>query len=521
MSSDAGLNFRYAIPGKRPLNILQTMGGGCAFLDYDGDGNLDILLISQRIALYKGDGKGHFTDVTQAVLPPLAAGWWMGCAVGDYDNDGYEDIYLSAYRGGVLLHNEGGKSFRDVTREAGIAPQPWGSACAFGDYNNDGRLDLYIGNYVKFGPDAVQLCKAPLPPLMKTCPPTVYESEKGVLYGNLGGGRFRDVTRETGADAVHGKVLGVLFLDTNGSERQSIYLANDEVASDLLLNTGRTSGASTGGKGLPVFKNTAEVAGVAYTETGKPFGGMGVDQGDIDGDGKVDLAVGTFSLEDKLLLINQGDNLFVDQSEPLGIARMGLDYLTFGTRLFDVDNDGYLDLMLVNGHVSDNVEKFDPQRTYREPTLLFHNEGGKRFTDLSKSAGPDLLRPIVGRGLAVGDYDNDGRLDALVVDGEGAPLLLHNESPKVGNYLNLRLIGGKGSNRDAYGARVEVDAGGRRQVLICHADGSYFASCDPRVHVGLGKATSATITIRWPSGAQQTVRAEQVNRTINVTEAAR
>jgi hypothetical protein len=436
----------------------------------------------------------------------------MGCAVGDYDNDGFDDIYLSAYRGGALVHNEGGRSFRDVTREAGIAPQPWGSACSFGDYNNDGRLDLYIGNYVKFGPDAVQLCK--VKDFVTSCSPTVYDGEKGALYENLGGGHFRDVTKETGGGDVSGKVLGVLFMDTDGSGRQSLVLANDEVASDLLLNTGK----DTGGKR---FKNTGEVSGVAYTESGKPFGGMGVDQGDIDGDGKADIAIGTFTLENKLMLINQGGNLFEDKSEPFGIARAGSAYLSFGTRLFDIDNDGYLDLMLVNGYIADNVEKYEPHRTYREPTLLFRNEGGKRFTDLSRSAGPDLLRPIVGRGLAVGDYDNDGRLDALAVDGEGPPLLLHNETPKVGNYLSLRLIGGKGSNRNAYGAWVEVRAGGRRQVFVCHADGSYFASCDPRVHVGLGNATSATITIRWPSGTEQTVKAEQVNRTITVTETGR
>lgn len=508
VATKAGIDFRYAIAGKRPINILQAMGGGCAFLDVNGDGSLDILLISQRVALYQGDGKGGFTDVTEAAgLASLPAGWWMGCAVGDYDNDGFDDLYLSAYRGGVLLHNEGGKAFRDVTKQAGIAPQPWGTACTFGDYDNDGRLDLYIGNYVKFGPDSVQLCK--VKDFLTSCSPTVYEAEKGALYRNLGKGRFQDVTRETGADDVTGKALGAVFFDADGTGRQSLMLPNDEVPSDLLWNTDGSH-----------FKNIGEIAGVAYTESGKPYGGMGVDRGDVDGDGRLDIAIGTFTLENRLVLINQGSRLFVDQSEPLGVAGPAMSYLTFGTKFLDFDNDGDLDIMFANGYIADNVAKYEPARAYREPTLLLRNEDGKQFTDLSKQAGPDLQREIVGRGLATGDYDNDGRVDVIIADGEGPPLLLHNETSSPGNYLSLRLIGTK-SNRNGYGATVTIEAGGKRQTRACHADGSYLSSSDSRVHVGIGSAESARITVRWPAGGASVVQADTVNRTLTVREEAR
>lgn len=521
VAAASGLNFRYEIPGKRPLNILQAMPGGCAFLDYDADGNLDILLISQRVALYRGDGKGQFSDVTAAVLPPLATGFWMGVAVGDYDNDGFDDVYLSAYRGGVLLHNEAGNpkseketkkdqhpKFVDVSKAAGITAQPFGTSAAFGDYDNDGKLDLYIGNYVKFGPDSVQHCK--VKDIVTSCSPTIYDAEKGVLYRNLGGGKFRDVTVATGMDKVTGKALGVLFLDLDDSGRQSLYLANDEVSSDLMHNLGGKLG---GGR----FENIGEISGVAYNEVGKPYGGMGVDYGDVDRDGKPDLIVGTFTVENKMVLINQGDRLFVDKSEPLGVALPARNYLSFGAQLFDFDNDGDLDLIFANGYIADNVHEYEPTRTYREPTLLFQNEGGSRFTDISKTSGEALTRPIVGRGLAVGDYDNDGKMDVLIVDGEGPPLLLHNESPRKNNYLSLRLIGAKG-NRNAYGTKITVESASGKATYYCHTDGSYLSASDSRVHIGLGPATAAKLTLRWPNGATQTLNVKEVNRQITIEQ---
>ena len=507
VARSAGIAFKFAIPGKRPINILQAMGGAAAFLDFDRDGRLDILLMSQRVALYRNDGKGQFKDITESAgLGKLPSQWWMGCAAGDYDNDGYDDLYLSAYRGGTLLKNLAGKGFKDVSTESGIRPQPWGTACSFGDYDNDGKLDLFIGNYVKFGPDAVQLCK--VKDIETSCSPTVYEAEKPALYRNLGGGKFADVSRAAGFESATGKVLGSVFFDIDGSGRQSIYTGNDEVASDLFWNRGGR------------FENVGEVAGVAFTEAGKPYGGMGTDYGDIDLDGKVDLVVGTFTLENKLILINQGNRLFVDKSEPMGVAVPMRPYLTFGTRLLDYDNDGDLDLMYANGYIADNIVEYEPSRTYREPTILFRNESGKSFTDMRAEAGPDLAREIVGRALATGDYDNDGRVDVLIADAEGDPVLLHNEAESAGNYLSIRLEGVK-SNRSGYGAVVTVEAGGKKQVHVCHSDGSYLAASDPRVHVGVGSAQSARVSVKWPSGVTDSASFDRLNRTVTIRESAK
>jgi hypothetical protein len=503
----AGIRFRYTIPGSRPTNILQTMPGGCAFVDYDNDGNLDVLLISQTVALYRGDGQGGFSDVTHDTgLDTLGSGLWMGCAVGDYDGDGFSDIYISKYRGGALLHNDAGQRFSDTSREAGIPPQKWGTACAFGDYDNDGKLDLYIGNYIQFGPNDIQLCN--VKNIKTSCSPSVYKPERGLLYRNEGGGRFRDVTRETGMDKATGKVLGVLFLDADGSGRQSLFLANDGVPSDLMINT-------DGGH----FKNVGEVSGVAYTESGKPYGGMGVDQADVDGDGLQDLTVGTFALENKFIFMNQGNGVFVDRSAPMGVAMPAMPYLTFGAKFFDFDNDGSSDVIFANGYVADNVHEYEPTREYRQPTLLFRNNGGTGFTDLSRLAGPDLQKPIVGRGCAVGDYDNDGRVDVLIADCEGAPLLLHNETPSPGHYLSLKLVATKG-NRDAYGAIVTAEYDGKRKVQVCQTQGSYLSASDKRVHFGLGAAKSAEITIRWPDGTKETCGTFAADREVTITQGA-
>lgn len=507
VAAQAGLKFLFEIPGKRPMNILQSMSGGCAFLDYDADGNLDILLISQKIALFRGDGRGAFTDVTATVLPPLKQGFWMGVAVGDYDNDGFDDLYISAYRGGVLLHNEGGKQFKDVSVQSSITSQPYGSSCSFGDYDNDGKIDLFIGNYVQFGSDSVQLCK--VKDIYTSCSPTVYEAEKGVLYRNLGGGKFKDVSAETGMDKTTGKVLGVLFLDVDNSGRQSIYLANDEVSSDLMYN-----------KGNGKFENIGEMAGVAYNELGKPFGGMGVDYGDIDHDGKTDMIVGTFTVENKMVLMNQGDRLFVDRSEPMGVALPARNYLSFGAQLFDADNNGRLDLIFCNGYIADNVAEYEPTRTYREPTLLFRNDGAT-FADISKEAGEAFQRPIVGRGLAVGDYDNDGKIDILIADGEGAPLLLHNDSNTEGKHsVTLRLIGTR-SARNAYGSRIIVETKSGKSYFFCHSDGSYLSASDSRIHIGLGAEQSAKITVKWQDGSSQTQEISDTGQVITIRQNAK
>jgi hypothetical protein len=505
-----GLRYQWTIAGSRPLNILQGIGNGCAFLDYDADGNLDILLVGAPPALFRGDGKGHFRDVTQATGLAGMRGHFLGCASGDYDNDGFDDLYLSAYRGGALLHNEGGRRFRDVTRGAGLAPQPWGSSCSFVDADGDGRLDLYVGNYVRFGPETQpQLCD--VHGTFTACGPGEYGAERGALYRNLGGGRFADVTRTWGLNQVSGKTLGVAAAPL-GAGGTALAVANDQVPGDLLLLRGKAS------------EDRGKVSGMAYAADGRVYGGMGIDWGDYDNDGRLDLVIATFQNQAKPVFHNEGSTFAPQDSARLGMTS-SIPFVAFGVRWLDYDNDGWLDLLFTNGHVQDNIADADLMSgpaggaVYRQPIVLYRNLQGMRFADMSDRLG-SAGRPIVGRGLAVGDYDNDGRLDALAVDAEGRPVLMHNVMPGAGNWLQVNLEG-RGSNRDGYGALVILEAGGLHLTRHCHADGSYLSSSDRRVHFGLGEAHAVDrLQVRWPGGGIDTYRHLPVNRILTLREDA-
>ena len=524
VTSAARIDYKWSIEGKHPLTILQTIGNGCALFDYDGDGNLDVLLVGPKLALYKGDGKGHFTDVTHATGLDKLSGHFLGCAVGDYDNDGHPDLYISAYRGGLLLHNEsavfeqnssanasgtaiGKKSaarvYRDVTKEAGIASQPWGTSATFADFDNDGKLDLYIGNYVQFAADTQpQLCNNS--GIMSSCGPRYYLPLQGVMYHNLGSGKFRDVTREWRVK-VTGKTLGVAAADVNQNGQPMLAVANDEMEGDLLEKQGKT------------FHNVGVTSGVAYDNNARVRGGMGVDWGDYDNDGRLDLVIATFQHEPKNMYHNEGNGVFSDDSAPLGIAEATMPYVAFGCKFLDADNDGWLDLMFANGHVQDNIAEIDRSMTYKQPIQIFRNHEGSKFEDVSVGAGPAFQEKIVGRGLAVGDFDNDGRMDALVVDSDGKPMLLHNETPKAGHWLLVKLVGTK-SNRDGIGALITAEAGGRKLLRRCASDGSYLSASDLRVHFGLGDATVVNLMVRWPGGQTGKYENIEADRIITLTE---
>ncbi len=506
VAKEAGVVYRWTAPEKRPLNILQTIGNGAAFLDWNSDGNLDLLLVGPRPALFQGDGRGRFTDATAPAGLDRVRGHLLGCATGDFDNDDDTDVYLSAYRGGLLLRSDGASGFTDVTRAVGLGAQPWGSACAFGDVDGDGRLDLYVGNYVVFGPETKpQLCD--FSGVLGSCGPRFYRPERGVLYRNEGG-RFREVTQAWGAGRVSGKALGAAFADFDQSGRLSLAIANDEVPGDLLLNQGGR------------FRNIGPDSGTAFDNDGNVHGGMGLDWGDFDNDGRLDLAVATFTFEPKNVYRNEGGHQFTDVSTPLGITEHTTRYIAFGMKWLDADNDGWLDLALANGNVQDNIAQIDRTLSYRQPTQLFRNLQGTAFENWSDRAGADLRRPIVGRGLAVGDYDNDGRLDMIVVDSEGEPRLLRNETTPAGHWLSCRLVGTK-SNRDGLGALITAEAGGRRLLRHCATDGSYFSASDRRVHFGLGSAARATVTVRWPSGRTDIHRDLAVDRVVTLRERER
>ena len=511
VADKAGLRYQWTVPGTRPLNILQTIGNGCAFLDYDNSGNLSVLLVgTDHVALFKGDGKGHFADVSHAMGLDTLRGHFLGCAVGDYDGDGYDDIYISGYRAGLLLHNEGGKRFQDVTMAAGLKMQPWGTSAAWAQsVPGSGRLDLFVANYAVFGPSSQQLC--PSHGVQTSCGPRYYTPLKGVLYRNLGGGRFADVSKAAGIPATNGRGLGVAWAPLEPGEAPSLAISNDEMAGDLLRPDTKNAAHYT---------NIGPEAGTAFDRDGQIHGGMGTDWGDYSGEGRLDLFVATFQGEAKSLYHNDGAGQFTDVTYRTGLAATTIPHVAFGCKLFDYDNDGHLDVVIANGHVQDNIAAIDSSTTYKQPLQLFHNSGATplTFDDVSAQGGPAFAQPLVGRGLAVGDYDNDGKQDILVVDSEGKPLLLHNEVPSAGHWLGVRLIGTQ-SNRDGIGALVTATVGGHKLLRLCHTDGSYLSASDKRVHFGLGAATVMDgLSIRWPSGLMQTVKVPAVDKYITVTE---
>jgi hypothetical protein len=510
VAAAAGIRFSLGHGSRSPLNILETAGHGCAFLDVDGDGRLDLLLVGQpRCALYHNRGglPGQppvFEEWTARAGLDLP-GYWMGCATGDYDGDGRVDLLLTGYRCAALLHNEGGR-FRDASAHIPLARDAWNTSAVFFDADGDGRLDLYVGAYVRFDRRSLQLCD--FSGVKAACPPTYYDPQFGRLYHNLGNGRFTDVTHQAGLDAAHGKTLGVAAADYDGDGRTDLYLANDGMPGDLFHNDGGH------------FTNVGSESGTAFNYASREQAGMGVDWGDYDGDGRPDLTVTTFQYEPTSLYHNEGHGLFLEEAFPAGIGDISLNRLGFGTRFFDADNDGDLDLIEANGHVQDNADRIFPGVTYRQSTLLFQNEEGRHFRDISGVAGVALQRPIVGRGLAVGDVDNDGKLDVLIANLEGAPLLLRNETPNGGHFVTVRLVG-RTSPRDGTGARLTLRAGGRTQVREAGTGGSYLSASDPRIHFGLGAAGVADrLQVRWPSGTTQVLRNVPAGQEIVVREAA-
>jgi hypothetical protein len=511
----AGLRFSRTLPD-RMLNILETSGSGCAFLDVDGDGWLDLLLLGEnQCALYRNAGDGTFRDATAGSGLPQA-GRWSGCAAGDYDNDGRVDLFLNGYGVARLLHNEGGGRFRDVTKAMGLATvtrEPlWGSSAAWADYNRDGWLDLYVARYARFGPGSKQFCVSRAGRL-ETCNPRTYEAQVGSLYENVGGRRFVDRTQRAGLQRAHGKTWGVTFFDYDDDGWPDLYLANDEEPGDLFHNLGGR------------FENVAVQAGAAFDGDGRTHGAMGVDAGDYDGDGRLDLLVTTYFKEGVSLYHNNEGRSFSDLAGPAGLARPTLPNVGWGTRLFDYDNDGRLDALCVNGHVVTlEGERKTSRQQLEQPMFLFHNEGG-HFTPVP--LGP-LAAPIVGRGAAFGDYDNDGFPDVLVLNMGGPAVLLHNDLETAANggptgaspshWLGIRLVGRR-SNRDGLGARVTVRAGGRSFAAQAQTCGSVFSANDPRLRFGLGSAAMAEeVVVRWPAGGEDRLQNVAADRYVEVRE---
>jgi hypothetical protein len=509
VAAEMGLHYRYSPGGTSPLNIVQVTGAGAAFLDYDRDGWLDVLCVGYpHPALFHNERGKRFTDVTRTAGLGGPEGRWYGCATGDYDNDGFPDLYLTGYNRTALFHNNGNGTFTDVTERAGARVEGWTTSAAFADVNRDGFLDLYVARYVEFRPGMPEFLDSR--GVQLTMGPKAYNPQHGVLLLNQGGRRFRDATREAGLDAGSGKGLGVAFADADNDGDDDLFIANDEQPQDFFQNDGKGH-----------FRNVAMDNGTAFTAEGGRQGGMGVDFGDYDGDGALDLFVANFMDEPKSLYRNVGRGLFEPAGNRAGVAQSTRPWVAFGSKFLDLNGDGLLDLMILNGHVQDRVQKVDPGNSYPQKPQLFLNQGQGRFREISGAVGPDFQKPMVGRALAVGDFDNDGDLDALAADLEGPPRLFRNDGGREqGSWLTLELEGTK-SNRSAIGARVELRTGTARQVREVRADGSYLAAHDLRVHFGLGAAKQVdAIDIRWPSGARQSLKDVPANQMLHVREGA-
>lgn len=485
LSEHAGLRYSWSNHPPGPWTILETAGAGCAFLDYDGDGWMDIFLAgSPRCALYHNNHDGTFTDVT-AKAGITQQGHWIGVAVGDYDNDGREDIYVSGYHCGMLLRNNGNGTFTNVTHKAGLEEEGWSTCAAFVDTDNDGRLDLLVGHYVNFNKNDPQLCDYALG-VRAGCGPQVYTAEMPLLYHNNGNGTFTDVTASSGLNSAHGKDLALRIWDYDNDGKPDIYLANDHEPGDLFHNTGHGH-----------FQNVGSASGAAYGLDGSASAGMGADCADYDRDGRLDLAVSTFSGETFELYHNTPSGFTLDSMKAgMGATRR---FLGWGCHFLDFNDDGWPDLVFATGHIHSNAEAADPGSTFRQKPMLFRNDHG-RFT-LVPNPGSGLSTPRVGRGLAVGDVENDGSQDILMVDFDGGPLLLHNQRRSHNHWLGVKLIGTR-CNRDAYGARVSVRWAGGQAFQDCNPAGSYASSMDPRLHFGLGaNASNLSVEVRWPNGS--------------------
>lgn len=502
ITSTAGIHFTHQSAKSKNKYLVETMGSGCAFLDYDGDGWQDILLLNNapftggsvvgrpRLALYHNNRNGTFTDVTHAAGLDREPMYAMGVAVGDYDNDGRDDIYVSCVLGpGHLFHNEGGGRFKDVTKEAGVGNAGmWGASCAWVDYDRDGRLDLFICNYVPYRSLADDVpCFAGENRKHVYCDPTAYKPTHCTLYHNEGNGHFKDVTTTSGVGRYAGKSLGVALWDDDGSGWPDIYVANDGAATFLLRN--QRNGT---------FKDIGTESGIGFMADGAAPSGMGIDADDLYNDGTMCLVMTNFQGRQSLIFHQAHPLLFQDEGDASGIGPATTGVLGFGVCCFDFDNDGRKDIIQTDGHVIDDVAEREPSISYAQPTLLFRNLGKGRFAEVGLKSGAPFNRKIVGRGLAVGDIDNDGRLDVLLLQNNGPALLWHNETPTHNHWLTFKLIGTK-SNRDGIGAVITVVAGGSTQRGFCRSGSSYLSANDLRVHFGLGAAARADVTIRWPS----------------------
>jgi hypothetical protein len=515
VTAKAKIAFVHQSGASPDKSMVETFGSGLAWIDYDNDGYADLFFVNAAPgtsnALYHNNKDGTFTDVTAAAgVAGNGAGkgvYKMGAAVGDYDNDDDLDLYVTSFGPNVLYRNNGNGTFTDVTAGAGVAggATEWSTSAGFFDYDRDGNLDLYVVNYLDYRLTDNPYCGLRKEGHRMYCLPTLFDGMANRLFHNNGDGTFADVSKKAGIANPAGKGLGVVFCDVDRDGDTDVYVANDMVRNFLYRNNGEGT-----------FVDVAYGAGVGFDINGKPQAGMGVDCGDYDGNGFPDLFVTNFSEELNTLYENAGNGTFEDVTTNAGLGS-GFGPLGFGTKMYDVDNDGDLDLHVTNGHVIDNIKLYQPNLTYAQKDLLYENVGGK-FRDITAQSGPALQADRVGRGLAVADFDNDGDLDVAISSAGRAPALLRNEGGGAGNWLLIRARAKKG-NTFGMGATFRVETPAGVQVREVNNAASYLSANDVRLHVGVGAAKVVPrIEITWPSGAKQTLTNVAANQILDVKE---
>ena len=503
----------------------ETLGPGCAFLDFDNDGWMDIFLVNSgpsdfwkptkpvRNALYRNNRNGTFTDVTEKA-GVRGASFGMGVAVGDFDNDGWPDIFVTAYGKCTLYKNNHDGTFADVTGKAGVVTPGWTTSAVWFDYDNDGMLDLFVCSFVDYSGEHKFECGDNQIGKKYYCIPRVFRPTASFLYHNNGDGTFTEVSKGTDIAKALGKGLGVVATDINGDGRMDLFVANDTVQNFLFLNRG------PGANGRWKWEEVGLQAGVGFSESGQARSGMGVDSADFDADGWQDLFVANVDHEMFSVYQNNKDETFRDVAQANDVAQATRLLSGWGLKYFDYDNDGAIDLILANGHPDDMIDDYSMQVKYKEPLLLFHQGEDHRLHNVSERAGPAFKKFFPARGLAVGDYDNDGALDVLIGNNGGAPLLLNNRAAKGNNWLGIKLEGVH-CNRDAIGAKIYWTAGGKRRFKLKNNGGSYLSSHDPREVLGIGSAAKVdALEIHWPAPSKQVdkITTLPVNRYVSVTE---
>jgi len=518
-TAQAGIHFRHNSGAFGKKYLPETMGSGVCVIDYDNDGWQDILFVNSKnwpdhgqtksySALYHNNHDGTFTDVTkEAGLATEMYG--LGCAVGDYDNDGNDDIYVTALDGNHLFRNLGNGKFADVTAKAGVRDPGFATGAVWFDYDNDGKLDLFVSHYVGWSVATDQTCS--LDTKNKSyCTPELYKGQSGTLFHNKGNGVFEDVTKKAGLYDPTSKSLGITLIDVDNDGWLDMFVANDTQANKLYRNNHNGT-----------FTDIALEAGVAYSDAGKKRAGMGTDAEDYDLTGRQSLVIGNFTDESLSLYHNDGSGLFSDNSVASGIASPSANSLTFSTFFFDYDLDGLPDILAVNGHVADDISVVQPTIHYAEPPLLFHNKGNGKFEDVTDRVGAALHQPIVGRGAAYLDFDNDGDLDLVLTTSNGPAKLLRNDNGNQNDMLRIKTIGTR-SNRDGIGARITVTTSeGLHLFKMVKSGSSYLSQSELPVTFGLGKPRDnkvVSLDIVWPSGKKESARNIQPNQFLTLEE---